>query len=360
MRDRGRSGIFAFVAVLTLIVTGCGGASDSASTAVEDASTVGLVDIGAGLQGPQGTTASEYASGLTNVSAFAFDAWGRLWAGTAAFSPDGSDGVYLVSQARGTPVQVIDDVSTVLGLLWYADELYVAYHERVAAYGSFDGARFATARTVVAFPEGIGEVNGIAIAADGRMSAGISAPCNACDPVSEYSAAVVSFRPDGSDLRVDATGIRAPIGLAFWPGTNDLLVSMNQRDDLGDLTPGDWLAVVRPGQDWRFPACYGQGGSVCAGVPAPIAELDKHAAVSGIAIVTDELGPALHNSVFVAEWKTGVVLRVAIEPTGNGYVGEALPFLEGLSNPVPVALGPEGALYVGDWSTGTVYRVQAT
>ena len=152
MRDRGRSGIFAIVAVLMLVLTACGDASSSASTVVEDASTARLVDIGAGLQGPEGLSASEYASGLTNVSAFAFDRQGRLWAGTAAFSADGSDGVYLVPQAGATPLQVIDDVRTVLGLLWHADELYVASHERVDAYGGFDGGRFATTRTVIAFP----------------------------------------------------------------------------------------------------------------------------------------------------------------------------------------------------------------
>ena len=81
-----------------------------------------------------------------------------------------------------------------------------------------------------------------------------------------------------------ATGIRAPVGLAWYPGASDLFVTMNQRDDLGDATPGDWLAVVVPGQDWQFPDCYGQGGSACDGAPSPVAVLDKHAAVSGVAI----------------------------------------------------------------------------
>jgi hypothetical protein len=27
---------------------------------------------------------------------------------------------------------------------------------------------------------------------------------------------------------------------------------MNQRDDLGDATPGDWLALVGDGEDWAF------------------------------------------------------------------------------------------------------------
>src|SRR5258706_307199 len=129
---------------------------------------------------------------------------------------------------------------------------------------------------------------GRALAPDGRLQLGISAPCDHCTPTLDQSAAIVSFQPDGTDLRVDAKGIRAPIGLAYFPGTSDLFVTMNQRDDLGDNTPGDWLAVVQAGQSWGFPDCYGQGGAACTGVPPPVAVLDKHAAVDGIAIVTDQ------------------------------------------------------------------------
>ena len=67
---------------------------------------------------------------------------------------------------------------------------------------------------------------------------------------------------------------------------------MNQRDDLGAKTPGDWLALVRQGQDWGFPGCYGQGGAACAGVPKPVAVLDPHAAAGGVAVLTSELGGA--------------------------------------------------------------------
>ena len=65
---------------------------------------------------------------------------------------------------------------------------------------------------------------------------------------------------------------------------------MDQRDDFGAATPGDWLGLVGVGQSWGFPGCYGQGGTACVGVPSPVAALDPHAAVSGVAIVTGSLG----------------------------------------------------------------------
>lgn len=88
---------------------------------------------------------------------------------------------------------------------------------------------------------------------------------------------------------------------------------MNQRDDLGTKTPGDWLSVVREGQDWRFPECYGQGRKACAGVPAPTAVLDRHAAAGGVAVtLSGPLARSLGSAAPIAEWTRGVVKAVAL------------------------------------------------
>jgi glucose/arabinose dehydrogenase len=317
----------------------------------------GLVSIGAGLRGPQGLTAEVYTTGITNASALTMDDGNRLWVTSAAFDDNGQDALFVVDRAGAPPRKVIA-LHTPLGLLWRDGELYVASKERIDAYRGFDGTTFASHRTVITFPSGIGEVNGIVASPEGRIVVGISAPCDACTPALPASAAVVSFSaPDGSDLRVDASGIRAPIGLAYYPGTSDLLVTMNQRDDLGAATPGDWLALVRPGQVWGFPNCYGQGGPTCAGVPGPVATLDKHAAASGVAVVTGPISGSAGTSAIVAEWATGKVQRVTLTRSGGTYKGTVHPYITGITKPVPVLAAPDGSVLVGDWGTGTVYRV---
>jgi glucose/arabinose dehydrogenase len=182
------------------------------------------------------------------------------------------------------------------------------------------------------------------LAPNGRLVLGVSAPCDHCSTSPRYSAAIVSFGTDGSDLRVVASGIRAAYGLVYDDAT--LYASMNQRDDLGAATPGDWVAVVENGQDWRFPRCYGQDGSACDGVPSPLGVLEPHAAAGGVAVYD--------GGVVTAEWARGKVLRV---PIGGG---DATPFLTGLSRPLPLVVGPDGALLVGDWDTGVVYRITVT
>ncbi len=346
-----RRPIAVVVVALVAAAAGCGG--DASRSTPSD----GLVAIGAGLRGPAGLKATVYAQAPANVAAFASDPQGRLWVTTANFTDAGGDGVYLIRGPGAAAMPVAVGLHTPLGLAWHEGSLYVASKERVDAYSDFDGARFTNQRTVLALPAGVGESNGLAVAPDGRLTMGISAPCDSCTPTLPWSAAVVSFLPDGSDLRVEADAIRAPIGLAYYPGTNDLFVTMNQRDDLGSQTPGDWLAVVRAGQSWGFPDCFGQGGISCTGAPQPTAVLDKHAAVSGVAIVTGELGPGVVTSALVAEWATGKVQRVALTNEGSTWSGTTTPFLTGIKNPVPLLLSPSGSLLVGDWATGTVYAV---
>jgi len=335
--------------VLVALIGACG-SSDSQR----------LVGIGADLHGAPGLQASVYAQGVPNAAAMAFDGQGRLWVATAAYDDSGTDAVYLVDAVGSTPRKVIADARSPLGLLWIDDTLYVAASGGVDAYTGFDGTTFEDHHQVVALPEGAGEVNGLALSKDGRISLGVSAPCDSCTPTSPYSAAVLSFEPDGSDLRVDASGIRAPVGLAYFPDTDTLYVTMNQRDDLGEATPGDWLSIVHQGQDWDFPGCYGQGGEVCEGAPSPIAELDQHAAVSDVAIVTGQLGTRVGTAAIVAEWAKGLVLAVPLASDGSGATGTPNTLLTGVKNPVAVLVTADGALLVADWATGTVYRISPT
>ncbi|MDQ6797615.1 MAG: SMP-30/gluconolactonase/LRE family protein [Actinomycetota bacterium] len=151
------------------------------------APTDGLVSIGAGLRGPSGLQATVYAQAPAKVAALALDPQGRLWVATADFTDAGGDGVYLLAGSGTAPVKVIDGLHTPLGLVWNQETLYVSSRERVDAYRDFDGSRFRSQRTVLSLPEGVGESNGLVVAPDGRLTMGISAPCDNCTPSSPWS-----------------------------------------------------------------------------------------------------------------------------------------------------------------------------
>ena len=263
--------------------------------------------------GPPGLKATVYAQGPPTMAAFAFDSAGRLWLTAAGLETHGGDGVYLIPNAGDRAQKVVAGLNDPLGIDWHAGKLYVASVGRVDAYWGFNGTRFTEHSQVLEGPLIEGENNLLVMAPDGRFVMGVSAKCDHCTPTSKWDGAIASFLPDGSDLRLYARRIRAPVGLAYFPGTDSLFVSMDQQDNLGAATPGDWLAVVKEGQDWRFPECHGQGGPACAGVPKPVAVLDPHAAVGDVAVVTGQLGADIGTSALVAGVEQGE------GPTGGSH-----------------------------------------
>jgi glucose/arabinose dehydrogenase len=294
---------------------------------------------------------------MEHVSALTEDAAGRVWVATAIGEPSDADAVSVITSAGAAPVTVIDDVDTPLGLVWFDDALYVARRGGVERYSGFDGSRFAEHHPVLTLPDGVGLVSGLALSANGQFVVGVSAPCDSCTPESPWSASVVTFPLEGSGARVFASNIRAAVGLAYFPGTDDLFATLNQRDDLGDRTPGDWLALLADGQRWGFPKCYGQRSRACDDVPGPVAVLDKHAAASGVAIVTGQLGDRIGTGAVVAEWMKGTVKFVSLRKQASGYRGRTTTLLTGFSHPMPVLVTRDGALLVGDWGTGRIVRI---
>jgi glucose/arabinose dehydrogenase len=342
------------LAASCLVLAGCG---SSVATSRAPKQTAGLVPIGAGLKGPAGLKATVYAKGPKTTAAFTFDPQGRLWVSAAGLETHAHDGVYLIVEAGASPLKVISGLDDPLGLVWHRGRLYVASVGRVDVYSHFDGTRFTKHSELIAGPATNAENNLLALAPDGRFVMGITATCDLCQPSSKYAGSIVSFAPDGRRLRLYASRIRAPFGLAFYPGTDHLFVTMNQQDNLGAKTPGDVLALVTEGEDWRFPSCHGQGGSACEGVPEPTAVLDKHAAVGGVAIVAGQLGATLGTSAIVPEWALGKVQRVALSGSRSAFSDAVTPFLQGIANPLAITIAPRGALLVGDWQTGTIYRI---
>ena len=71
------------------------------------------------------------------------------------------------------------------------------------------------------------------------------------------SGRIVSFRPSGAGLKLEATGLRNPFGLAF-SDDGRLLVTDNARDDLGAFRPPEELDAFDPAgplPDFGFPGC---------------------------------------------------------------------------------------------------------
>jgi glucose/arabinose dehydrogenase len=322
----------------------------------------------AAITAPRGVDVQTVARNLPQPSNIAFDADGGIWATSAGYSPRSSDGVWYVPRRGARPRHVVSRLLYALGLAWHEDELYVAHAHpyglggrhtgRVAAYSGFNGRRFARSRVVLSgLPVGLHNADSIAPGPDGRLYLGLGAPTDNRAPRSRLSGAVLSFRPNGSGLRVEGRGFRNPYGLAFVPGTSTLLVSDNGRDDLGLRRPPDELnAIDTTGRArfFGFPRCWGFRGGSCRGSTPPVANLAPHAAAAGVAVTSDWGGQGLtafvaqNGSSFSRNPTGSDVVAVRLTRAGGGFRGHRTSFARGFRryDPVGAAIGPDGSLYV--------------
>lgn len=298
--------------------------------------------LAAAVHVPPGYHATTYATGLVHPTAMSFGPDGRLYVS--------QDTGQIVSVARGTrhPRAFASQLVVPLGLLWHKRRLYVSESGRVQLF-TRNGAR----RTIVrGLPYKLHQQDAIVAGPDGRLYLGSGSTCDACVERDPRSAAVLSFRPDGSDLRVVASGLRNPYGLLFVGKA--LYASVNGKDKLGDSEPAEIVVRIRQGANYGWPDCWPSYAlkkllGACSGVARPIAYLEPHSSADGIA--------SWRGDLFVAEW--GEYLH-----TNHGRVvvrirrGHVTTFATGFAHPLALAVGPSGDLLVADWGRGVIYAIR--
>src|SRR6266700_1846058 len=124
----------------------------------------------------------------------------------------------------------------------------------------------------------------IVFSPDGRkMYVSIGSRSNVSDSASEADRArIFEFNPDGTDRKVFAWGIRNAVGIAFRPGTNELWMRTNERDEIGEDLPPDYISSVRLGGFYGWPWFY-------IGNHSDPRHKGKHPELAGKVIVPDVL-----------------------------------------------------------------------
>lgn len=197
-------------------------------------------------------------------------------------------------------------------------------------------------------------------------------------------AAILQCNPDGSDLRIFASGLRNPTALAWNPATGDLWTSVNERDMLGDNLVPDYVTSVKEGGFYGWPYYYiganpdPQFGSkkpeLASKVIVPDVLLESHSAALGMRFYDGEMFPEEYRGdLFVAlhgSWnrskKTGYkIIRVRMndgKPAGGyenfltGWLPEANTS-QVWGRPVSLIVAPDGAMLIVDDHGRKVWRV---
>lgn len=234
-------------------------------------------------------------------------------------------------------------------------------------------------------PQGNHWTRDVAFGPDGALYLGFGSR----DNVSDFKPGAQIFKIDAAGtMREFAGGIRNAVGLAFYPGSNTLFVSVNERDGLGDGLPPDYFTSVKPGGFYGYPYAYTgthpdpdwgkKRPDMVAKSITPDVLFQPHSAPTGLTFYTGANFPAEYkNDVFVSlhgSWNAGQptgykVVRIHFQdgkPVG-GYENFITGFWDGaggggtpqkvMGRPAGLAVAGDGSLLIADDVANVIWRV---
>ena len=89
-----------------------------------------------------------------------------------------------------------------------------------------------------------------------KLYIGIGSHSNVSPDEDPHRAAINRCNPDGTGLEVFASGTRNPVGLHWYPGTQTLWATVQERDGLGDDLVPDFLTHIQQGAFYGWPFAY--------------------------------------------------------------------------------------------------------
>ncbi|HVV98779.1 MAG TPA: hypothetical protein VHB77_00480 [Planctomycetaceae bacterium] len=161
--------------------------------------------------------------------------------------------------------------------------------------------------------------------------------------------AVFRIRPDGTNLRSYARGLRNSCGLCFDKNWN-LFTNDNDHEGLPSLyTPGRLLHVTE-GSYFSWPAGWAPSKTPDRADLLPLVNEEMGRAVPVLqTYYADGFLPDRYaNSLLVARWGRRTVACYPLEPTGSTFTAKESLMLEGSGNarPVGVCVGRGGRVFV--------------
>jgi glucose/arabinose dehydrogenase len=287
----------------------------------------------------------------------------------------------------------LQDLRQPFGMVLLGDQLYVAVTDGLLRYDYQAGAEqiAAPARRVITLPAGgynnHWTRNVVASASGSKLYVSVGSGSDFGEHGIENEqqrANILELDPDGGGLRVFASGLRNPNGMAWAPGTGELWTVVNERDMLGnDLVP-DYLTRVRDGGFYGWPYAYWgkhldprvsqERPDLVETSLTPDYSLGAHVGALGLAFGDKSAFPEAYQSgVFISEhgsWNRNPFAGYKVvylefregRPVGlpqdflTGFLSEEAPG-SAYGRPVGVIVAQDGSLLVADDVGNCVWRV---
>ena len=171
----------------------------------------------------------------------------------------GNGSVFVIKD--GVRTAIIEKVDRPYGLALKGDQLYVAEPTSVKVY-TYDAKSMkvtSPGKEIISLP---GMNTGhttrtLSFNRDGsKLYLSVGSQSNIDLGEDPMRAAVHRYNPDGTGHETIATGLRNAVGMRFYPGTDDLWVTVHERDALGDDLAPDYATKIEPGGFYGWPIAY--------------------------------------------------------------------------------------------------------
>ena len=273
------------------------------------------------------------------------------------------------------------------GIAFREDYVYVGNTCEVVRfrYDRQTSKRLGEAEHILDLPMGGHSTRTLAFSKDGQhLYISVGSESNIDIEKDQRRGAVLMCDPDGKNARIYASGLRNSVGLAVEPVTGAVWSAVNERDELGDNLPPDYLTSLKDGGFYGWPYSYigdnvdprvrPQRPDLVAKAILPDVLLGAHVAPLQFAFYTGTQFPeAYRGGVFVAEhgsWNRASRAGYQVEFVGfqdGKAAADPVPFLTGFvpdpaapnvnGRPVGVTVAADGALLVSDDGAGVIYRI---
>jgi glucose/arabinose dehydrogenase len=302
----------------------------------------------------------------------------------------GKDGVVYVAPSGSASgrKKLIEHLDRPYGLALWKNYLYVAEAESIKRYPyDPDKLQVGAGEEVISLA-GLGNGHWTrSLLFDRRgekLYVGVGSGSNVGTGEDPRRAAINRYNPDGSGHEIFASGTRNPIGLHWYPDSDTLWAAVQERDELGDDLPSDYLTHVEEHAFYGWPYAYlgphedprlkGQRPDLVRKTVAPDVLLGAHVAVLDFTFYTADQFPAEYKGgAFLAlhgSWnrsrRTGY--SVGFVPFRNGRPsGDVKEFVAGWmtspdspnvwGRPVAVLALRDGSLLVSDDGGKKIWRI---
>ena len=305
----------------------------------------------------------------------------------AARKPQGT--VY-VFQGK-TPKKLIEGLYQPYGLAYHDGYLYVGESDSVKRYKYDSKAMTAGAGQEIISMKGIDQhhwTRSLLIDRAGKkIYVGIGSGSNSSVGEDPRRAAINRYNLDGSGHEIFAAGLRNPIGMHWYPGTDTLWAAIQERDDLGDNLVPDYFTHVQQGGFYGWPYAYigpnvdptnkeaaAKEAALVSRAMVPDVLLGAHVAVLDFVFNTGQMFPAEYQGGAFLAWhgswnrKDRVGQSIAFVPFQNGkpagpprevvtgwMLGPEKPEVWG--RPVALLQLPDGSLLISEDGNNRIWRL---